>query len=279
MPGQLMKLLLAFAFIAGLTNAASAQVEHRISSEATQEKLRTIISGNQRPARHKARDQYRHPVETLTFFGIEPEMTVVEIYPGGPGGWYRRIIEPLIGDEGTYIPVERSDHPPAAGANLVHVEGLQFGDVDLVLVFRAHGFVHPSWPGGPKPYLDAIYRMLKPGGLFGIVDHAGDENVPQDPRGVSGYVNESYFFTAAKQAGFHILAASDVNRNPKDTKDHPAGVYSIRPVLSAESKENGQPIRRWKQGSDEYAKYSAIGESDRFTHLYYKPYEMPQRGN
>lgn len=263
MPGLLRKIGLIAGLAGFFAGAASAQVEHRVSSQATQDRLAAIIAGDQRSEAHKARDKYRHPFETLSFFGIEPEMTVVEIFPGGQGGWYRKIIEPLIGGEGTYIPINKRFKDD--------LDEIPYGEVDMVLVLRAHGFVHPRTPEGAQVYIDAIHRMLKPGGLFGIVDHAGDEHRPQDPRGIDGYVKESYVFEAAMKAGFRILAASDVNRNPKDTKDHPAGVYSLPPTLSAESEDTGRPITKWQVGSEDYIKYTAIGESDRFTHLYYKP--------
>jgi predicted methyltransferase len=102
--------------------------------------------------------------------------------------------------------------------------------------------------------------MVKPGGVLCIVDHAGDEAVPQDPEGENGYVNESHFFALAKRAGFNIIAASDVNRNPRDTKDHPYGVWSLPPTL-----RGSLPL------TAERKEYQEIGESDRFTHKYYKP--------
>lgn len=241
----------SLGFLALLAVPASA-VEHLTSSAATRAELEALIANDDRPDRHKARDQYRHPFETLTFFGLDPEMTVVEIWPGGQGGWYRRILEPLLAGRGRYIPLfERTDFPD-------EVDDVPYGEVDLVLVFRAHGFMIYNEPA--QEHVDALHKILKPGGIFGIVDHAGDENIPQDPKAVNGYVNESHFFMLAKRAGFCLLSVSEVNRNPKDTKDHPNGVYSLMPSL-------------WgSRGSqEEETKWRAIGESDRFTHKYYKP--------
>lgn len=245
--------LVAFGVaFSGVLMAAHA-AEHRLSSEATQEKLKALIASDERPKKQKARDQYRHPFETLTFCGVEPDMSVVEIWPGGQGAWYRRIIEPLIEEGGgRYIPVDDNDPFPEK------MEPIPYGEVDMVFVFRAHGFMIYDKPA--QDYLDAIYDMLRPDGIFCIVDHAGDESVPQDPKGKNGYVNESHFFTLAKRAGFNILAASDHNRNPKDTKHHPRGVYSLPPALAGS-----------KPGSKERKKYLEIGESDRFTHKYYRP--------
>jgi len=244
--------LAAAAFCAFFASAAGA-TEHKLSSEATQTKLQSIIASDARPARQKARDQYRRPFETITFCGVEPSMTVVEIWPGGQGGWYRRIIEPLITQGGgQYLPVtSRSPFPDL-------VEHVPYGEADIVLVFRAHGFMIYDKPA--QEHVGAVYDMLRPGGVLCIVDHAGDESIPQDPKGVNGYVNESHFFMLAKRAGFRILAASDHNRNPKDTKDHPRGVYSLPPTLAGSVPLT--PQRR---------KYIEIGESDRFTHKYYKP--------
>lgn len=240
---------MAALFLASAANAA----EHRLSSPETEGKIQSLIQSPDRPAAQKARDRYRHPLETLTFCGIEPGMTVVEIWPGGQGAWYRRIIEPLLEDRGgRYVPVEgRSAFPE-------RVDGVPYGEADMVLVFRAHGFMIYDRPA--QEHVNAVYSMLKPGGIFCIVDHAGDESIPQDPAGENGYVNESHFFMLAKRSGFNILAASDHNRNPKDTKDHPHGVWSLPPTLRGSLPLT--PARR---------NYREIGESDRFTHKYYRP--------
>ncbi len=226
---------------------------HQMSAEA-QALLAKKIANDRRSDSHKARDKYRHPAETLKFFGLEPDMTVVEIWPGGQGGWYRSILEPFLAEQGKYIPVRnRSDFPN-------QVDNVPYGKVDMVLVFRAHGFIMRKPP--ISDYVKAIYSMLKPGGIMAIVDHAGDENIPQsnDPNGKNGYVNASHFSTIAIDGGFKFLAESDINRNPKDTKNHPSGVWSLPPTLSG-----SYPL------TDERAKYLAIGESDRFTLKFYKP--------
>lgn len=247
---------LSFALLFALVTSGPVigqQIEHLTSSAETREALAKLIASDDRSERQTARDKYRRPLETLTFFGIEPYMTVVEIWPGGQGSWYRSIIEPLFeGAAGRYIPVSgRSDFPDK-------LDDVPYGEVDLVLVFRAHGFMIYDAPA--QDHVDALYAMLRPGGILGIVDHAGDEAVPQDPEGDNGYVNESHFFALAKRAGFHILAASDHNRNPADDKDHPRGVYSLPPSL-------------WGSKDDPEARaaFEEIGESDRFTHKYYKP--------
>ena len=251
----MLKKLCVAAIAALVAGGAAFAAEHKTSSDAAQERLRALVDSDARPARQRARDKYRRPFETLTFCGVEPDMTVVEIWPGGQGAWYRRIIEPFVTDGGgAYHPVaSRSAFPDA-------IDGIPYGEADMVFVFRAHGFMIYDQPA--QTHVDAVFDMLKPDGILCIVDHAGDEAIPQDPEGKNGYVNESHFRMLAEKAGFAFLAASDHNRNPKDTKDHPRGVWSLPPTLS-----------RSLPGSPDRKKYLEIGESDRFTHKYYKPAE------
>ncbi|MEM8772280.1 MAG: methyltransferase [Pseudomonadota bacterium] len=223
------------------------------SSDDAAARLTALIDSDDRPAKQKARDQYRRPLETLTFCGLEPDMTVVEIWPGGQGAWYRRIIEPFVTEGGgAYHAVGGKSPFPD------EVAGIPYGEADMALIFRAHGFMIYDAPA--QTHVDAVYDMVKPGGAMCIVDHAGDESVPQDPAGKNGYVNESHFQSMAEKAGFQLIATSDHNRNPKDTKDYPRGVWSLPPTLS-----------RSLPGSADRKKYIEIGESDRFTHKYEKP--------
>ncbi|NOX81802.1 MAG: class I SAM-dependent methyltransferase [Alphaproteobacteria bacterium] len=247
-------LLIGLCFVSAIMSTASA-ADYPPSSEATQETLKQLIASDKRPTKQKARDKYRRPLETLTFCGIEPEMTVVEIWPGGQGAWYRRIVRPLVENGGgAYYPVgSRSRFPEK-------VDKVPYGEADMVLVFRAHGFMIYKQPA--QTHVNAVFDMLRPGGVLCIVDHAGDEAIPQDPEGDNGYVNESHFRMLAERAGFNFIAASEHNRNSKDNKDHPRGVWSLPPALSGTL-----PL------TAERKKYLAIGESDRFTHKYYKPEE------
>ncbi|RMD87128.1 MAG: hypothetical protein D6807_08440, partial [Alphaproteobacteria bacterium] len=137
------------------------------------------------------------------------------------------------------------------------------GSADRVLVFRAHGFT--IYDRAPQTYIDAIYAMLRPGGVFGIVDHKGKEAVPQAEKGDNGYVNESFVIGMAEKAGFRLEARSDVNRNPRDTKDHPHGVYSLPPTLAGTL-----PFTEARE------RFLTIGESDRFTLRFRKPAETDQ---
>jgi len=209
-------------------------------------RLQQLIDSPLRSEGLRARNQYRNPLPTLDFFDVQSDLTVVEIWPGGQGGWYRSILEPYLSDSGNYIPVRAdSDESPFVGL-------VADNSADRVLVFRAHGFMIYDFP--VEDYYDSIYAMLKPGGIFGIVDHRGDESVPQDPEGESGYVNQSHVIMLAQNAGFELLAEAEINANPRDTKDHDDGVYSLPPTL------RGSTLNRGKR-----ARMLEIGESDRMT--------------
>jgi len=177
---------------------------------------------------------------------VGPELTVVEIWPGGQGGWYRSILGPYIEGTGTYIPV-RADSNESPFVGLV-----ADNTADRVLVFRAHAFMIYDFPA--QDYFNSIYAMLKPGGIFGIVDHRGDESIPQDPTGENGYVNQSHVLMLAENAGFELIAESEINANPNDTKDYRDGVYSLPPTL------RGSILNRSFR-----ARMREVGESDRMT--------------
>jgi len=233
--------------------AQAAQDAHRAASPETQARLEALIASDERPDSQRERDKYRHPFETLTFFGIEPGMTVAEIWPGGQGGYYRRILAPLIEQGGgRYIPVQGNSRFPDA------VPGLPYGEVDMVLVFRAHGFTIYDRPA--QAYFDALFAMLRPGGILGIVDHKGAEDDSRAEAIEKGYVKEEHVREMAANAGFRFLAESDVNRNPKDSTDHPRGVYSLPPTLAG-----SLPF------TDARERFLEIGESDRFTLKFVKP--------
>jgi predicted methyltransferase len=230
-----------------LVNPAYAELTE---SELTS--LKTLIDSDHRSEKARARNKYRHPFETLEFFDVKSNQTVVEIWPGGQGGWYRSILEPYLAQSGNYIAVRSKDSFPRP------VSKVPDNTADRVLVFRAHGFMIYDKPA--QQYFDAIYKMLKPGGVFGIVDHRGDEGVPQDPKGVSGYVNQSHVLMLAKNAGFKLLASAEINANSADTKDYPRGLYSLPPSLKGST--FNQELRE---------KVLKIGESDRMTLQFFKP--------
>jgi predicted methyltransferase len=227
---------------------ASAQ---NLSTENRQD-LQTLIDSDFRSAPLLERNQFRHPLETLDFFNIEPELAVAEIWPGGQGGWYRSILEPYLIEQGKYIPVRSDSTFPTLTPEVPN------NSMDRVLVFRAHGFMIYDKPA--QQYFNAIYAMLKPGAIFGIVDHRGNELVPQDPKGANGYVNQSHVLMMATKAGFKLLETSEINANPNDTKNYKDGVYSLPPTL------RGSLL--WRSFR---RKMLNIGESDRMTLKFIKP--------
>ncbi len=247
-------------------------------TQAQDDRLKEIIAGDHRSAENRARDQYRHPLETLTFFGIRPDMTVVEIYPGR--GWYTEILAPYLKGSGTFYAAEHPGDPsyeavqrsleafdqkvkdaPELYGEVKRTKLTKDGDIappdstDLVVTFRN---VH-SWMGAgtENDAFAAMFRALKPGGVLGLVQHRGDPNAAQDPKAGSGYVNEDYVIELAKKAGFELAEKSEINANPKDTKDYPKGVWTLPPSL--------------RLGDEDREKYLAIGESDRMTLKFVKP--------
>ena len=261
--------------------ASALPFQAQAAQDVTDARLAAVIAGDHREAANRARDVYRHPYETLTFFGIRPDMTVVEIWPGR--GWYTEILAPYLVGGGRYYAaswdresdsgfVQRTlkayDEKLAARPDLygeVVVTELSraktdiapAGSADLVLTFRN---VH-NWMkrGYERTIFEAMYDALKPGGRLGLVEHRGDPEVWQDPQALSGYVNQDYAVDLAEQVGFRLVASSEVNANPKDTKDHPEGVWTLPPTLRLKEQDR--------------ATYEAIGESDRMTLLFEKPAE------
>jgi len=164
---------------ASLILVSSANAFAELSSNDL-EQLSVLAQSENRSEKARARNKYRNPIKTLSFFEVASDQTVVEIWPGGQGGWYRSILEPYLAENGKYIPVRSKDAFPKP------VDKVADNSADRVLVFRAHGFMIYDNPA--QDYFDSIFKMLKPGGVFGIVDHRGDESIPQDPEGKNGYV-------------------------------------------------------------------------------------------
>ncbi|HYG48252.1 MAG TPA: methyltransferase domain-containing protein [Allosphingosinicella sp.] len=231
------------------------------------------------PARteaNRARDRYRHPRETLGFFGVEPDDTLVEIWPGG--GWYTEILAPLVREHGVYYAAANGNglngaralqaKDPAtfgairyaafpAGVAAATEPPVPDGTADVVLTFRnVHNWIMPE-----KPFADEAFRqmfaMLKPGGTLGVVEHRLPEDADPAREKSSGYIKVSTVRRLAEAAGFRLVAASEINANPADTKDHPGGVWSLPPSL------RGKEVGR--------ERFLAIGESDRMTLKFVKP--------
>jgi predicted methyltransferase len=239
--------------------------------------LSAAVANPARNVNFVSRDKARHPVEELTFFGIAPNMTVVELWPGG--GYWTEILGPYLAKGGTYYVAQ----PAPGGAeedktvqhwrSLVAAQKDRFGTIhettlgaghfdiappgsaDLVLTFRnLHNWMDAGYA---EQALAACFRALKPGGILGIEEHRGPNDKPQDPKAENGYVREDYMIALAKKAGFVLLGSSDINANPKDTKNWVDGVWTLPPTLS--------------QGDKDRAKYIAIGEADNFVLKFRKP--------
>jgi predicted methyltransferase len=246
--------------------------------------LDDAMSGEHRSAENKARDKYRHPKETLAFFGFRSYMTVVEIWPGG--GWYTEILAPALKENGKLYAVQYSVNPRYSyqrryfGAFLtkagespdvfrdVIVTAMDFpyqlniapsGAADLVVTFRnAHNWVSSGYhKASAQLAFQAMFDVLKPGGVLGIVDHRWPDAENEDPHAEDGYISEQRLIAFAEEAGFEFAGRSDVNRNAKDTHDHPEGVWTLPPSLALDEQDS--------------EKYLAIGESDRLTIKFVKP--------
>ena len=267
-----------------LSGAASLLVLTGCSREKTAEpppqpdgppkgSLEWAVSGPWR-AQDRPRDIWRHPMETLRFFGLQPRMTVVEFWPGS--GWWTEILAPYLRDEGTYyiadIPVKRwrdiliekleSDPEIYGKAILTQFGGGRTdiapeGSADMILTFRnLHNWLKA---GDGDLAFETMYKTLKPGGILGVVEHRANPDKPQDPQALSGYVREDYTIAMAERAGFKLVGKSEINANPKDTKDYPEGVWMLPPGFYTVDDDADRE------------KYRAIGESDRFTLKFQKP--------
>ena len=238
-----------------------------------------VASPTRTPA-NVARDRYRHPAETLAFFGLRPSDTVVEIWPGG--GWYTEILAPYLASGGGRLILATPDGQPGGVAKLQAANPSLYGAIrtaafpafnagdtrvpdgsaDVVLTFRN---VH-NWRMGYRredkqdysaEAFRQIFAMLKPGGVLGVVDHRLPETAIAERERTSGYIKVSTVRALAESAGFRLDAASEINANPADTADWPDGVWTLPPTLALKAKDR--------------ARYLAIGESDRMTLRFVKP--------
>ena len=253
-------------------------------------RLQDVISGNHRTQENVVRDVYRHPAETLSFFGLEPYMTIVEIWPAG--GWYTEILAPFVRGTGVYFgagfsmtanrtPNWRRDYQKELTDRLAQTPSLYDhvvftelsvperitiappGSADMVLTFRN---VH-NWLNGDyaEDMFLVFYRALKPGGVLGLTEHRAIAGTSLTDMKKTGYVTEQLVISMANKAGLVFEARSEINSNPKDTADHPAGVWTLPPSLRYCKKMEDD------NKTDCEAKYRAIGESDRMTLRFRKP--------
>jgi predicted methyltransferase len=267
---------------AGEPDRAPAHADASVASGSAA--IAAAMRGPHRSPGAADRDQYRLPVETLAFFGFTPTMTVLDVGPGGRGlgaGYYTELLAPVLAKDGLYLATNR-EPPSTAPAPSTHhwtaYEGVRFDDllratperygkvqvirvdysapklnrdgkVDMVLVMRE---VHmmKNW-GTLDTWLREIHRALKPNGILGVEDHRAAPGTDPDKCGTTGYLPEAWVIAQVEAAGFKLVARSEINANPRDTRDHPKGVWTLPPELAL--------------GDVDRDKYLAIGESDRMT--------------
>ena len=251
--------------------------------------LIAAVASDARAPANSARDGARHPLESLAFWGLQPGATVIELSPGG--GWWTEILAPYAhATGGRYISTAADlDNPAlseaarngraALAARLAAKKDL-YGDVTLVnfgaqskslgapgsadLVLTARNVHNWMAAGILDQVFGQTYAVLKPGGVFAVEEHRAPTG-PQDPKAANGYVTEAFVIAAAEKAGFRLAARSEINANPKDTKDHPFGVWTLPPV------RRSAPLGQPDDPAFDHTKYDAIGESDRMTLRFVKP--------
>lgn len=270
------------AMSAALMACSTPMMETAASGQTTQAApqpdaaLAAAIANPARSEANKVRDPYRNPAATLAFFGLKPGMTVIEVQPGsyyaeilspyakatggryiGTGNQIAAVADHAVWGPQTYVPISRESGPLAPA-----------GSVDLVVTFR--NFHNWYWqPGLTDKYFADFAAALKPGGVLGVVDHRADPRPEANVNGRlggDGYVSKASVIAAAQKAGLVLDGESEINANPKDTKDHPFGVWTLPPNSWTSPRNQGET----PAGFDA-AKYKAIGESDRFTLRFRKP--------
>jgi predicted methyltransferase len=256
--------------------AAIAAMGYASTAAAADAALSAAVASPARPASAVARDKSRHPLEELSFFGITPKMNVVELWPGG--GYWTDILGPYLAPAGRYtaaLPSSGGEEGPGADRFRTHIaaekdrlgaihvttlgpghfEIAPPGSADLILTFRnLHNWMSDGYA---DQALAACFTALKPGGILGIEEHRGPNDKPQDPKAENGYVRQDYALAMAKKAGFVLVGSSEINANPRDTKDWPKGVWTLPPTLALGEKDRD--------------KYLAIGEGDNFVLKFQKP--------
>jgi len=277
----------AYALVAAATlllpSAGRAEDAAAAAAAKPDPVLVQVVDGDWRTAGEKARDQYRHPVEALTFWGLKPGMTILEVQPGG--GWWTNILAPYQKrTDGRFCATaadlanpelsERSRKGRADFAARWAARPELYGKVELVnwgpksaplpantfdfiLTARSvHNWM--STPGWVDKVFKDFYGALKPGGILALEEHRANPGA-QDPKAESGYMTEAYVIEAAERAGFKLAARSEIDANPKDTKDHPFGVWTLPPTLTSVPEGSDKP----EDPNFDHSKYLRVGESDR----------------
>lgn len=267
-----------------MTIAASVLATTSMFAAADDSALKQVMVGEWRSADDKARDAERRPLESLTFWGLKPGASVLEVQPGG--GWWTRILAPYAARTGGRYTATAADlnNPSLSDAARKgradfaaryadekiygKVELVNWGPTaaplpqntyDFILLSRViHGWMRSE--GALERNLASVAGSLKPGGVLAIEQHRGNPG-PQDPKAESGYVTEAFVIAAAEKAGLRLAARSEINANSKDTKDHPFGVWTLPPTRATVAYGSGKPA----DPNFDRSKYDAIGESDRMT--------------
>ncbi|MEH2353738.1 class I SAM-dependent methyltransferase [Nostoc sp.] len=273
--GLLKALTLAFLVLAAVIspNVLANESEKATFNGATT--LQTILTSSHRSEQNRLRDKYRHPAQTLEFFGLRPNMTVVELWPGS--GWYTEILAPFLAPKGQLIVTNfapSTSKPALALQEKLAANPEIFGkvkvaqinppneltlapenSVDIVVTFRnIHNWVKAGYA---EQVYAAAYKALKPGGILGVEEHRALEGISLEESIKTGYMSEDGVIAAVEKAGFKLVVKSEINANPKDTKDYPGGVWTLPPTLS--------------QGEKDRERFLTIGESDRMTLKFVKP--------
>jgi predicted methyltransferase len=269
-------LIFATAMLGSILNLASA--DHHEGEAAFS--LQALVDGHHRSDDYKVRNDSRHPVKTLEFFGLAPDMTVIEILPAG--GWYTEIVAPFVRDHGKFYAAHFSPNATASymPPNLRGFEDKMaaspalYGKVttrhlnpphevviapaesaDMALTFRnVHNWIMADQE---HEYFETFFAALKPGGILGVVEHRALPDATMETMRTTGYVTEAYVKELAAAAGFEFVGSSQINANPKDMTDYPQGVWTLPP--------------NYRLGDTDRAKYEAVGESDRMTLKFMKP--------
>ena len=250
-------------------------------ADANVEKLQAAANGDHREQKNIDRNKSRHPVETLNFFGIRDDMTVVEMFPGG-GGWYTEVLAPYLRDSGKlyaasfnsesevgYFRKNSKKYLDKLAANpgvydqvvvFEYEQGVKpdlqpAGQADMVVTFRnTHNWINNDVA---RETFEAMYKVLKPGGVLGLVQHRGNPSMTGKEWAKKGYVSEAMVIELATKAGFTLAGRSEINGNSRDMKNYEKGVWTLPPV--------------YREGDKDRERYTTIGESDRMTLKFMKP--------